>query len=190
MKKPSRRKNIKQETMAEEQPALTKHTVETTTAKGTTDQRYIEGALIRTNERLRVLQQVMEAVHSTLELDEVFRRIIDGAVHSLGYDTVLIMVINDKKKRFEVKSLAARKQILSGINKILGFSLNKLSVPVEPELNATIKAVMEGKVMVNKTLADIAYPIINKTACLAIQKLAGTKSHITVPFKKKEEIEV
>jgi PAS domain S-box-containing protein len=142
-------------------------------------------SLLETNERLQVLQQVTEAVHSTLDSEDVFKRITDGAVSSLGYTIAFVAVLNSKKKCFEIKALSAKKQPLSQIEKALGFSLSRLSVPAESEFSAAIRSVLEGRVAVVKTLAEIAYPVISKEVCSALQKLGGGKNYIVVPLQTK-----
>jgi len=145
------------------------------------------GTLLETNERLKVLEQVTEAVPSTLDSKEVFTRITDGAVSSLGYTTAFIMVLNDKKKCFEIKAFSAKK-LLPQIEKTLGSSLSKLSFPADPELNAVIRAVGEGRVAVVKTLTEIAYPVISEEACSALQNLGGSKTYIVVPLQNKKRV--
>ncbi len=39
--------------------------------------------------------------------------------------------------------------------------------------------------MVVKTLAEIAYPVISKEACSALQKLGGGKNYIVIPLQYK-----
>ncbi|MFH1560229.1 MAG: hypothetical protein ABID84_02295, partial [Chloroflexota bacterium] len=46
-----------------------------------------DNALLQANIQLQALQQVTAAVHSSLDLEKVLKRITDGAVYSLGYTT-------------------------------------------------------------------------------------------------------
>jgi len=77
------------------------------------------------NVRLQILQKVTEAVHSTLNLENVFKQITDGFVHSMGYTTAFIAPLSKEKNHFEVKALSTKKRLLPKMNKILGFSLHK-----------------------------------------------------------------
>jgi hypothetical protein len=54
----------------------------------------MEDVLSEKNLQLKILQQVTASVHSTLELKKVFRQITDGVVHSLGYTSSLIAMLN------------------------------------------------------------------------------------------------
>jgi PAS domain S-box-containing protein len=143
------------------------------------------GTLLETNERLQVLQQVTAAVHSTLDLEEVFKRITDEAVSSLGYGIAFVAVLNNEKPGFEIKAISAKKEVLPRIEKVLGFSLRGLSIPADAELSATMRALGEGRVVVGKTVAEIAYPIISKEACSALQELGRGKNYIVVPLRTK-----
>lgn len=138
--------------------------------------------------QLRVLQQATAAVHSTLDLEKTFRQITDAIVRSMRYTTGFILMLSDKKKCFEMKTFSTEKGLLPQIDKILGFSLKNLSFPADPQLNPAVRSVMKGKIVVAKTLAEIAYPWISKKKCLALQKLGRGKNYIVVPLKVEKEI--
>lgn len=140
------------------------------------------------NVRLQVFQEVTEAVHSTLNLENVFKRITYGFVHSMGYTTTFIATLNKGKKQFEVKAFSTKKRLLPKIDKILGFSLRNLSFAADPELCPGIRTILEDKVMVAKTLVEVAYPFINKKACSILQQLGGSKNCIVVPLKIEKEV--
>jgi PAS domain S-box-containing protein len=137
---------------------------------------------------LHILQQVTEVIHSSLDLENVFQEITDGVVHSLGYTTAVILTLSAEKKRFEIKTLSTKHKLLPQINKILGFSLKNFSFPAEPELNDTLRSALQGKTIVAKELAEIAYPMIDKKKCSFLQKLKGTKSYIVVPLSVDQEL--
>ena len=132
--------------------------------------------------RLKILQQVTEAVHSTLDLKKVFKQITDGAVHTMGYTTALIVTLDDEKRHFEIKAVSTKKQLQPLIDKIVGFSLNKLTFPANPGTNAAFKSAMDGKIVVAKDLAEIACPVISKKKCSALQKLRKTQNYILLPL--------
>ena len=137
---------------------------------------------------LHILQQVTEAIHSSLDLENIFQKITEGVVHSLGYTTAVIFTLSDEKKRFEIKSLSTKHKLLPRINKILGFPIKSFSFSAEPEWNAALKSFREGKTIVVKELSEIAYPLLDKKKCFLLQKLKGTKSFITVPLNIEEKV--
>ena len=139
-------------------------------------------------EKLHILQQVTDAVHSSLDLDKVFGQITDGIVHSMGYTTAFFFILDDKKKNFKVKTLSTKKQLLPLIDKILGSSLRRFVFPADSELNNTFRSAIEGNIVVARTLAEVAYPLLSKKKCTALQKLKRTKSYIIVPIKIDKEV--
>lgn len=147
-----------------------------------------EKAYSEANARLQILQQVTKAVHSSLDLENVFKQITEGVVHIMGYTTALIVTLNKAKRHFEVRALSAKERIESLIGKILGSSLWNISFAANPELNSTFKSVMSGKIVVAKNLAEVAYPIISEKKCSALQMLRKTRNYIVTPLKVDTEV--
>ena len=147
-----------------------------------------QAKLNETNTRLQILQQITASVHSTLNLEEVLRQITDGFVFSMGFTSSFIMKLNDQKTHFEVKAFSTKQWILDKVDKILGFSLRNYSLPVNPELNDTVRAVRKGEIVVAKTAAEIAYPLISKETCSVLQKLGGIQNYIVVPLRVDKEV--
>jgi PAS domain S-box-containing protein len=153
-----------------------------------TERKRADKKLNEANAQLQMLQQITASVHSTLDLEEVFRQITDGFVYSMGFTTSFIVKLNDQKTHFEVKALSSKQGILHQVGKILGFSLRNYSFPVDTELNDTIRTVMKGEVVVAKTAAEIAYPLIRKETCSILQKLGGIQNYIVVPLQVDREV--
>ncbi len=147
-----------------------------------------ENELSEANAQLRILQQVTEAVHSSLELEKVFEQITDGFVNSMGYTTAFIATLDNEKKHLEIKTFSTKKRLLPKINKILGFTLKNFSFRADIELNDAISSAMNGRVVVVKTLAEIGYPLISKRKLMALQKLGGTKNCIIMPLRDEKEV--
>ena len=139
-------------------------------------------ALSETDARLKVLQETIVAVHSTLNLKEVFKQITDSAVYSMDYTTAVIMVLNEEKKRLEIRSVSTKHKLLPQIEKLLGFSLNNFTLTFDKHINAVSDAIISGRTIVAPSLADIGYPLISKGISQAVQKLTGTKNAILMPM--------
>ncbi len=137
---------------------------------------------------LTMLHKVKEAVHSSLDLEKVYGEITDGVVHSMGYTTALIFELSEDKKYFKVKAFATIKQLMRQINKILGSPVNNLSLPADPNLNPNIRSVMEGRLVVIKSLEEIAFPVISKIRCSALQQIGRTKNYIIAPLVGEKEV--
>jgi PAS domain S-box-containing protein len=152
------------------------------------ERKHTERMLSETNAKLHMLQRVTEAVHSTLDIGQVFKHITDGAVHSMGYTTAIIMTLDDEKGNFEVKAISTRQRLLPQINIILGLPLTKFSFPADTTPNALVRKVMRGKTAVAKTLSEVAYPLISRKICSGLQKLRGTRNYIVAPIQVESRV--
>ncbi len=145
-------------------------------------------ALLEANARLHTLQQATAAVHGSIDLDEVFRRITEGVVHSLGYNTAFVLMLDRESERLETKAVSTRTQLLSRIGEVLGVSLDRFSFSANPGWNAVPGALMQGTSVVAGTLSEIAYPIVGRQTCMVIQKLTGTKRYVVVPLQVEDDL--
>jgi hypothetical protein len=142
-----------------------------------------EEKLNETNARLQILQQITASVHSTLDLEKIFRQITDGFVYSMGFTSSFFLKLNEQKTHFEVKALSSKQWVLHQVDKILGFSLRDYSFPVDTKLNDKARRVMNGEVVLTKTAAELCYPLISEETCSILQKLGGIKNYIAVPLQ-------
>ena len=146
-------------------------------------------ALREENARLQALQRVITAVLSSLDLPQIFSQIAEELVHSLGYNTALVVALDEEGKRFEVKSARVKVRLLSRVEKALGFPLEKLSFSLEQaRQNTALRGVLDGQVVVVKTLTEVAHPIIHEGVCSLLQKVAGTKNYLVLPLKVGEKV--
>lgn len=140
------------------------------------------------DKKLKILQQVTEMVHSSLDLKKIFKHITDGVVRYMGFTTAIFFMLDQKRTRFEVKALTTRKGLLTLINTVGGISIKNFSIPAELTLNAAIRSAMNGQTVVVKTLEEIVYPLISKKRCADLQKLGKTKTLIILPLENDGEV--
>jgi len=160
----------------------------TVASKDITERKRAEEKLNEANLRLQMLQEITASVHSTLDLEEVFKQITDSFVYSMGYNSALIIKRNDKTNWFEVKTLSSKKWILTEVDKLLGFTLENYSFPVNIGLNAAVIAAMRGEIVIAKTAEEVLYPLISKTTCSMLQEFGGIKNYILVPLQVDKEV--
>ena len=137
---------------------------------------------------LKMLQKMTEAVYSSFDLEKIFTQIADEAVKTMGYTTVFIMTYNERKDCHEIKAVSAKKGLLSQINKIIGFSLRNYRINLKPDLNATVNAVSNGKIVVSQRLEEIVCPVLNKKICRTLQRLNRTKNYVVIPLDVKNDL--
>ncbi len=151
-------------------------------ARDITERKEVDKALRSINERLRVLHQISETVHESLEPDVIFKRITDAVVKSMGFSTALVLTLDEKEENFKVRSLTSSKSYLSGINKILRFPLMKLVVPASEIIEGIKNAASTSDMIITNHLSEIVHPPLNKSVCNALQKLGDSKSYILIPL--------
>jgi PAS domain S-box-containing protein len=137
---------------------------------------------------LKILQKVTKEVYSSYNLEKIFAHIADEAVETMGYTTAIILTYNEKRDFLEIKTLATQKKLLPRLNKIMGFPLKDLSFPTKQDLNETVRRAYDGQIVVNQSLADVAYPVLSKRVCSALQNLVRTKNYIIVPLDIEGEL--
>ncbi|MDZ7261538.1 MAG: PAS domain S-box protein [candidate division KSB1 bacterium] len=149
-----------------------------------TERKRAEKALLATNQRLQILQQVTTSVHGSLEPQEVFQQITDALVDLMGFTTAVIVTLDEAQQRYQVRSFASSKQFLTGINKILGFPLQNFAFPADQVSEELRELAVLGEVAVRKHLAELIHPPLDKLSCQALEKLGGSKSFILAPLVK------
>ncbi len=143
---------------------------------------------IKPNKKLQTLQRITEAVHSSLDLNKVFKEITGSIVYSLEYTTSFIFELNEKKSLFLIKSVSTRKKLLPQIEKILGAPLKKLTIPADPHLNPSLNKILNHKIVNSSSLAEVLAPVVSKEKCSLLQRLKGTKSYIVIPLLSEKEV--
>ncbi len=152
-----------------------------------TERKKAEIALAIANERLKKLQQVTTAAHSTLDISTVFKRVSNGFIDTLNFNTALIFMKNKEGNGYEVKSISAKRGIISKINAILGHSVARMKIPIDSH-NEALRAVQQDEILIRNTLAEIVYPFVNKKMCTAIERLRRSKKYIVIPIRIGNEI--
>jgi PAS domain S-box-containing protein len=152
-----------------------------------TEQKQAEKKLSQINDRLRILQQITMAVHSSLHLETVLKKMTEGFVDYMGYNTAIIMLLDKDARRIEVKTLATKKQLLPQLNQILGLSITSLTFPLDRALSPAAQSVLAGRIAVTQSFVDMAYPVLKRRTCSLLQRLGGSKSFILVPLSVEDE---
>lgn len=143
---------------------------------------------IKPNKKLQTLQRITEAVHSSLDLNKVFKEITESIVFSLGYTTSLIFELNESKSLFEIKFVSTRKKLLPQIEKILGAPLKKLTIPADSDLNPSLNKILNHKIVNSNSLAEVLSPVVSTEKCSLLQRLRGTKSYMVIPLLSDKEL--
>ena len=126
--------------------------------------------------------ELTEAIHRSLEPDEVLKAITRGLITYMEYTTGFFMVWDGEKDRFEVRSLQTDHWLISRITEILGFSLERHVIPRSNIPRHLMEAAEEGRITAVQSLEEMAYPLISRTKCRLLQRLGGTGYYIVIPL--------
>ncbi len=144
--------------------------------------------LFESGSLIRVLQELTEDIHSTLDLGKIFKKITDSFVYKLGYNTAILFFKDENKNIFKINALSSKTPLLAADKSILGFPLKDISIPFDAKACDGLESVMELKVKVYDSVADLAYPLLKKRACQAFQKVANSKKYIIAPLELNKEV--
>ncbi|MDP2631043.1 MAG: ATP-binding protein [Candidatus Uhrbacteria bacterium] len=136
------------------------------------------------NVYLSALQNIANIITRSLDFQKVTQTIADGIAKELGYiGGIIILKQGDKTFPAAVTSTALTKAAL----KLLPKKLPEFNGSIDdPDLSA--ESMRTGTMQISESLIDFLNPPIPKPVCLAIQKLVGAKSIISVPIFSEEEI--
>lgn len=152
-----------------------------------TKHKLAEEALRAANKRLMILHQITETLYESLELDVIFKHITDASVNSMGFTTAIVLKLEENEKNYRVRSLTSSRKLLTGIKEILGFPLEKLTIPAS-EVIKNLKRFTSGESLITKSLSEILYPMLSKPLCHSFDKMSDSKSYILAPLVLKEKL--
>ncbi len=147
-----------------------------------TERKRAEEALYAANERLKILHQITETVHKSLELNVIFNSITEAVVTSMGFSTAIVVTLDDDKNNYRVRSLSSSRKYMSHIDKLLGYPFKNLSFPTSRIIKALKNATSTSEMIIKSRLHQVACPPLTKMICEQIQKLTDSKSYILAPL--------
>jgi len=153
-----------------------------------TEQKKAEENILKKHKELKMLQEITATLHSSLELNKIFKQITEGFINLLEYNSAFILMLNEQKNRFEVKTFSTRHNLLQKINEILGYSIKNLSFSADADLGAKTRSALTGKIVTAASLEEIAYPILSKKICHTLQKIGNSQNYMVVPLEIEKKI--
>ncbi len=144
--------------------------------------------LERVNRQLLALYKVSTAIGGALGREAVQQRIADEVVKNLGFDIVLIAVVNVKERTLGHLVYAGIEPSLSRqIEMLAGVPLDS-SVSLDAAENLAIKASRTGRIEITRDLYELFRPSVSQSAAAAIQELIGVQTIAVLPLRAKARL--
>lgn len=80
--------------------------------------------------QLNLLQEITNALNSTVDLKEILKILVSGINEVFKYNTASIYLLSDNKKYLMIKEFDISSRLLNGIKKLVGFPLEDYKIPL------------------------------------------------------------
>lgn len=82
------------------------------------------------NRQLSLLQEINNALNSTMDLEEILKILVRGINSVFGYDAPSVYLLSDDREYLLVKEFDINSKLLNKIMKLVGFSLEDYRIPL------------------------------------------------------------
>ncbi len=82
------------------------------------------------NKQLQLLQEMSNALNSTMDLEELLRILVRGIRSVFGYSTPSVYLLSDDREYLIVKEADINSKLLDSITKLVGFGLEQYKIPL------------------------------------------------------------
>ncbi|MBU7010995.1 MAG: PAS domain S-box protein [Theionarchaea archaeon] len=122
-----------------------------------------------TNRQLSLLQEISNALNSTMDLEEILKVLVKGISSVFGYDTPSIYLLSEDRKHLLVKEFDISSRLLSGITRLVGFSIKNYRIPLF-EKSQLKRVIDEGEPLITDDIPKLLKDFTDKES---LRKLAG-----------------
>jgi PAS domain S-box-containing protein len=82
------------------------------------------------NRQLNLLQEITNALNSTMDLKEILKILVSGINAVFKYNTASVYLLSDDKKYLMIKEFDISSRLMNGIKKLVGFPLEDYKIPL------------------------------------------------------------
>ena len=136
------------------------------------------------------LQNLIGDVQSTISVEEVFQKVVDDVVEGLGYRAAMLAQVDVAENKLVLKAWHIEPQsLIEAGNKLTPWRLETGEVSLEDKVNigATVLRERGKPCEITHDLYRLLGPMVPRPACATLQRLAGIKTMVTVPFRVENE---
>jgi signal transduction histidine kinase len=106
------------------------------------------------NKQLSLLQEINNALNSTMDLEEILKILVKGINSTFGYDMPTVYLLSDDRKLLLVKEIDIISQILDKVTELLGSSAENYQIPLI-EGSFLGEAIEERKPVVTNNISQV-----------------------------------
>jgi GAF domain-containing protein/CheY-like chemotaxis protein len=133
-------------------------------------------------------QSLIEAVSSSLALQEVIQRLADGVVKDLGYPACYVNLYHPEEDSLSIVGFAPRGKLLAAAEKMLRLQVDRVRFPFTPEKSSLYARIFRGEEFVIREYSELVSPQIPESVAHASQRVFGVRCILVVPLRTKEEL--
>jgi PAS domain S-box-containing protein len=144
----------------------------------------------RRAERLQSLQEANASLTSTLDLEEVLRRIAGEALRNLKTQGVYLLMMNEKERTLEgnVIVTALGESVLSTAERLWGSKLDELKIPLSDKENWLIQVLTTGEARLGVDLTKMEGNPVADYWREFLKEMVGTSSISIAPLRARDKI--
>jgi len=158
-------------------------------ARDIRERKRAEEEIKRRNRELAALNSIATAMmQSALSLDELLQRVADGVVEAFDCTTAFILLLDKEEGVFKGFALSTKEKIIERINAIIGFPLVQIKLPARADFNEAVRNALEGRLTIKHDLYELTRPLLSKRVCSALERLAGSRTFISMPLLAKGKL--
>lgn len=150
-----------------------------------TDKLKLQAQLEESNRELSLLQQINNALNSTMSLEEILQIIVTGITSTFGYDLCAVHLLSEDGSYLICKSYSADSRIVEELEKLTGISAKNYRIPLFKE-SLLLKVIQTKQPIITSDIHGLVRDHTESSALRAlapaIASIVNVSSGIGVPL--------
>jgi len=144
--------------------------------------------LQQANQEMRALQDLSRVLQSSLDLHNVLSYIVNGVVNWLGYDLVILSVVEESSRTLIVRAVASKANRPELTAPLSDSAWPIYSFAAQDQSGLIVSAARKAEVAITDSLYKLLQPEVSKREADTIQKKLGLRSLVTVPLLSRDQL--
>lgn len=156
-----------------------------------TDKVILQRELEKSIKELKLLQEINNALNTSMRLGDTLKIIVDGITGTFGYDYCAVHLLSADRTSLVCKGFAADKKIIRSIEEITGRTALNYKIPLQRD-NPILKIIEDKEPLITDDIEGLIKfhtdDKIMKKKAPAIAKIIEVKSGIGVPLSAGDDV--